>query len=354
MTAEHLSALRVEPGRLPSTLPRALDEIAPPLHPSEPVEGQTEPTTLFLTIDVEDSYFDRPILMSGDGIGRDYGVFGILDVLDDHEMQATFFVNVYEKDRQPPGIVEAVVREIAERGHEVGLHSHPSPVLDFYGRPLSRLSPAAQKDILRWGAELIDEWTGRPPSSFRAGGYALDDHTFAAMEEAEISIDSSCFFPSPNNCHDPFTINAVATHGSIVEVPITTVLQVSEGATVKHSKLDFNWLSVDDLMTALSVVADHGVGFATFMMHSFSFIEKATRREGEPSSPRAIFTSENIFGCYVDVFGPRPEMPAAFSLFLDRVAADPRLGVRTLGDALPELRAAATRPADLIPVVSQQ
>jgi peptidoglycan/xylan/chitin deacetylase (PgdA/CDA1 family) len=354
LTTAAPSALLVEPGRLPGALPQTLDEVESQLAPSEPGSGHPGPTTLFLTVDTEDAYFTRPILMTGDGIGRQFGVFGILDELDAHGMKATFFVNVYEKDRQPPGVVEGVVREIVERGHEVGLHSHPSPALEFYGRPLFRLPRSAQGEILRWGVELIDRWTGAPPSSFRAGGYALDDHTFAAMEEVGIVIDSSCFFPSPNNCHAPFTINAVAGRGTIVEAPITTVLQISDGTTVKHSKLDFNWLTVDELMTALGAVSAHGIGFVTFMMHSFSFIEKATRREGEHSSPRALFTSEDVFGCYVDVYGPRPDMRDAFSSFLDRVAAEPGLQVRTLREALPELRAAAAaNPADLIPVVSQ-
>jgi peptidoglycan/xylan/chitin deacetylase (PgdA/CDA1 family) len=344
------SSLVVDPRRLPEALPRTLGELDRALRPAEPTP-EPGPLTLFLTVDVEDTYFDRPILMTGDGVGREYGVFGILDELDAYGMKATFFVNVYETDRQPPGVVEGVVREIAARGHEVGLHSHPSPDSGFYGRPLFRLSRQQQTDILRWGAELIESWTGAPPVSFRAGGYALDDRTFAAMEEVGIAIDSSCFFPSANNRQERFTVNAVAARGPVLEAPITTVLQLA-GDVVKHSKLDFNWLSVAELMAALGAIADHGAGFATFMMHSFSFIEKATRREGEPSPPGAIFTSEDVFGCYVDVYGPRPELRASFPSFLERIAAEPRLRVRTLSEALPELSAAvAAEPADVIPVI---
>ena len=40
--------------------------------------------------------------MTGEGVGREFGVFGILDLLDARDLKATFFVNVYEKDRQPP------------------------------------------------------------------------------------------------------------------------------------------------------------------------------------------------------------------------------------------------------------
>ena len=143
----------------------------------------------------------------------------------------------------------------------------------------------------------------------------------------------------------------VVARGSLVEVPVTTVLRLAGGA-VEQRKLDINWLSVDELMAALVAAGEHGVGFATFMMHSFSFIEKTTRPAGEPSAPEAIFTSEDIFGFYVDVHGPRPTLRASFSSFLERVAAEPRLRVRTLSEALPKLRA-VTGLTDVIPVISE-
>ncbi|HET8862113.1 MAG TPA: polysaccharide deacetylase family protein [Solirubrobacterales bacterium] len=346
------TAFLVESSQVSDKLPTTLDDVRSTLQLAEPPVKPKQPLTLFITVDVEDTYFDRPILMTGDGIGREFGVFGILDELDSHGVKGTFFVNVYETDRHPAGTVERVVREIYERGHEVGLHSHPTPDSKFFGRSLPQQTRLEQAGILAWGVELIDRWTGSPPISFRAGGYSLDDNTFTALEEVGMSIDSSCFFPSANNHQERFTVNAVAARGSVIEAPITTVLE-SAGDAVKHSKLDFNWLTVDQLLAALGVVADNGIGFATCMMHSFSFIEKATRRQGEPSAPAAIFTSEDAFGCYVDVLGPRPHLRAAFASFLERIAADPRLGVRTLADALPELReSAVTGSADLVPVVA--
>lgn len=332
VTTERVAALTVEPGQVPAALPRRLDEVTPPLRLSEGGAGGPEPLTLFLTVDVEDSYFDRPVLMTGEGIGREYGVFGILDELDAHSLEATFFVNVYEKDRQPAGVVESVVREIAERGHEVGLHTHPSPGSELYRRPLFHLPVQQQVDIINWGIDTIERWLGYPPAAFRAGGYALDDRTLAAMEEVGVAIDSSFFFPSPNNRQQRFTVNAVTRAGATLEVPVTTVLRHS-GDALEHRKLDINWLSVDELMEALGTLADHEAGFATFMMHSFSFLEKKTRRTGEPAAPGALLTSEDAFGFRVDVCGPRPALRDAFSSLLGRIAAEPRLRVRTLANS---------------------
>jgi hypothetical protein len=306
--------------------------------------------TLFVTVDVEDSYFDRPILMTGDGIGREFGVFGILDELDLRKLGGTFFVNVYEADRQPAGAVRSVVEEIAARGHEVGLHAHPSHTLRLYRRPLFWLPRASQAEVLRWGADLIAQWTGTPPTSFRAGGYALNDDTFAALEDVGIAVDSSCFFPSPNNHNTRRTINAVTTAESVIEVPVTTVLRLKDDEQLEPRKLDIDWLSVDALAATLDTLAAQSVDFAMFMMHSFSFIEKLTRMPDDPPSSRALFTSKVDADRYVEVYGPKPSMRAAFGEFLDRVASRPDLQVRTLRDALADL-SLASNSADIVPVV---
>lgn len=311
------------------------------------------PLTLFLTVDTEDAYFEQPHMITGEGIGRGYGVYGILDELERRSMRATFFVNVYESDRQPPGVVEGVVREIADRGHEVGLHTHPSPVLDFYRRPLFRLEAQQQADILRWGLERLERWTGTRIQSFRAGGYALNEDTFEALGDTGIGIDSSWFFPSPNNHLDRSTVNAVTAHRSVVEVPVSSVLRANAEGSLEHRKVDLDWLSTDHLREAVEAMAGAGAGFAMFMMHSFSFIEKQTRMPDDEPSARALFRSEPLFHRYVEIYGPKPSMRDAFRDFLDEMAALPSVTVRTLREARTDLDGAAREPnPDVVPVVS--
>jgi len=315
--------------------------------------GASDEVTLFLTVDTEDSYFRRPHLMTGEGLGREHGVFAIADELEARSFSGTFFVNVYESRRQPARSVERVVRELSERGHEVGLHTHPSPGLNLYTRPLFGLSGPQQRAIIRWGVEKIEQWTGRPPISFRAGGYALNVDTLSALEANGIEIDSSVFYPSPNNRLERTSVNAVAVRGELIEVPISTVLRANEDQELEHRKLDLDWLNSDQLLTGIEQVSRHGGEFGVFMMHSFSFIDKATRMPDETPSPEALFKSEELFGRYVEIYGPKPSMRKAFAAFLDRVAADDSIRVRTLREALPELREAAGRGLpDVVPVVA--
>lgn len=345
---------RANGNRVPEALPDRLDTIQDWEGPtaSSSTRRATPPTTVFITVDTEDTYFTKPHLITGQGVGSDYGVYGILDELDAVSAKGTFFVNVYEKENQPSGVIERVVRDIAERGHEVGLHTHPSPALDFFRRPLFHFSRQEQRDILHWGAELIDHWTGQPVTSFRAGAYALNDDTFTALEDIGIAIDSSCFFPSPNNRISRFVVNAIGHRGTVTEIPITTVLQAWAGGKLTHSKLDLDWLSTKDLTTALASISSHGMQFAMFMMHSFSFLNKAAHPPEEAPSSNALFTSETLFGRYVEIYGAKPARRQAFATFLERVTADPALEIRTLRDALSDLRAAETQTLpDIVPII---
>lgn len=351
MTVATPSALVVEPSRPPAELPKNLDEVRPPLRRAEPNEAPTQ-TTLFITVDVEDNYFDRPVLMTGEGIGREYGVFGILDELDAHDLKATFFVNVYEKDRQPKGVVEGVVREIADRGHEVGLHTHPSPDLDFYRRPLFRLSRAEQAVVLRWGADLIARWTGEYPTSFRAGAYAVNDDTYRALDEVGIRLDSSCFFPSPNNHNQREAVNAVHAAGKTIAIPVTTVLRADGAGNLSHRKLDLDWLSVEELNSALSHLMQNGAPAAMFMMHSFSFIQKQTRKPEEANTTdNARLVSPVRQDRYVEIYGPKPWMRDALHAFCRQLVNDSSLRVRALREKTHNLPDWALEARDVVPIV---
>lgn len=311
------------------------------------------PAQVFLTVDTEDDYFRTPHMLTGEGLGEEYGAYGILDILEHHGLTATFFVNVYEAHRhEDPGVMERLVKTIHEKGHEVALHTHPSEDLDFYSRPLYWFNTEEQARIFGYGADLIEKWTGAHPISFRAGGYVLNDETFDALERLGFRIDSSVFFRSDKNRITPFTVNAVRSRGKVTEVPVTYVPRVLDDGQIEHRKFDVNWLSQDELNTVLDRVSRFGIGEAMFMMHSFSFIDKASVREEQPGSPIARYRSEPIRSRYVEIYGSHPVMRDRFDRFAERLAGDPKIEVRTLAEAEESLaRRAQTPHPDIIPVV---
>jgi peptidoglycan/xylan/chitin deacetylase (PgdA/CDA1 family) len=308
---------------------------------------------IYLTIDTEDDYFAVPHMLTGEGIGEEYGAYGVLDILDRHGLRATWFVNVYEAHRhEDPTTVERLVKAIGERGHEIALHTHPSEDLELYPRPLYWFNTEQQKEILGYGADLIEKWTGRAPVSFRAGGYVLNDETFEALESLGFRIDSSVFFSSPNNRITPFTVNAVRMRGRVIEVPVTYVPRVQSDGYIDHRKFDVNWLTSEELEQVVDRVSEFGIGQAMFMMHSFSFIDKASLKEDDPGTDRALYRSPPLRSRFVEIYGPNPELRERFERFAENIARDERVEVKTLAAAADGLEQRATEPyPDIVPVV---
>ncbi|TDA68647.1 MAG: polysaccharide deacetylase family protein [Clostridia bacterium] len=87
----------------------------------------------------------------------------ILDILDRHQVKTTFFlVNIWLE--KYPG----QAREIARRGHEIGLHSTTHP-------HFTRLSPEKMQQELEENAKLVREITGYAPRLFRPPFGDYDD-----------------------------------------------------------------------------------------------------------------------------------------------------------------------------------
>jgi peptidoglycan/xylan/chitin deacetylase (PgdA/CDA1 family) len=332
------------PDSVPEPLQREFGGAAPPA---------TSRPEIFLTIDTEDDYFTVPHMITGEGIGEDYGAYGILEILDRHQLKATWFINVYEAHRhEDPTTVERLVKTLDERGHEVALHTHPSEDLEMYARPLYWFDADQQKTILGYGAELIEKWTGRAPVSFRAGGYVLNDQTFEALESLGFRIDSSVFFSSKNNRITPFTVNAVRMRGGLVEVPVTYVPRVQSDGEIDHRKFDVNWLTGEELDQVVDRVTEFGIAQAMFMMHSFSFIDKVSLPEDDAGTDRAIYRSPPLRSRFVEIYGPNPDLRDRFEKFAASVSSDQRVVVKTLAESADDLERRASEPRpDVIPVV---
>jgi len=144
-----------------------------------------------LSIDLDD-YGDYARLLSlpADATRRSLygdGIPHLLDVLDRHELRATFFAigrDAASRDKSP------LLRELVARGHEVANHSFDHPY-DF--RKLARAEKRRQ--ILDADAAIADA-VGMRPRGFRAPSFSVDGVTLELLEEAGYAYDSS-LVPSP-------------------------------------------------------------------------------------------------------------------------------------------------------------
>jgi polysaccharide deacetylase family protein (PEP-CTERM system associated) len=113
----------------------------------------------------------------------------ILDILDNHDTKATFFILGYVADRAPE-----LVAEIDERGHEIASHGYNHELL------YDQTEEQVRTDIER-SVDVLSSITGQPIRGYRAPSFSITKHATEVLSEYGIEYDSSCF-PAP--AHDRY------------------------------------------------------------------------------------------------------------------------------------------------------
>lgn len=206
--------------------------------------------------------------------GQEYGIRRIMDTLERHGARGTFYVNVYESGRHGDDALREVIRAIHERGHDVQLHTHPR---DLYGiDKLTRADTARQREILQWGKSFIERETGQPVVAHRAGAFAANRDTLAALRELSVPVDASlssawleCHLAkevaSPNR---PFMLDG------ILELPATVYVQARLGARRFVRMLDIQASSLLELKSVVRQAVAKNVSAINVLLHSHSFVHK--------------------------------------------------------------------------------
>jgi polysaccharide deacetylase family protein (PEP-CTERM system associated) len=141
----------------------------------------------------------------------------ILDLLDSHSVEATFFILGWVCERQP-----GLVREIVARGHEVACHS-------FWHRPIFKLTADEFREDTRRAKETIEQTSGSQVQGYRAPSFSITRQSLWALEilaELGFTYDSSIFpiahdvYGIPDGPRRPVLVHTA--HGDLVEFPMTT------------------------------------------------------------------------------------------------------------------------------------
>lgn len=144
-----------------------------------------------LTIDVEDYYhataFEKRIDRRQ---WDDYpsrvtpNTHRILQLLDRHQVRATFFILGWVAHRFP-----SLVRAIADAGHEVGCHS-------YWHRLIYRMTPEEFHADLKQGRAVLEDVLGSPVTAYRAPCFSITRQSLWALDilrEEGFQYDSSIF-----------------------------------------------------------------------------------------------------------------------------------------------------------------
>ena len=143
----------------------------------------------------------------------------LLDTFDETDSRATFFVLGWVAKRQ-----SALVREIAERGHEIACHGYAHELVYEIG-------PKRFREDLRRARTAIGEACGVQPRGYRAPSYSITDRSLWALDilaEEGFDYDSSIFpihhhrYGIPDFSRTPVRIE-LPEGRSIREFPMTTI-----------------------------------------------------------------------------------------------------------------------------------
>lgn len=176
-----------------------------------------------LTIDVEDYYqvsnFEH-IVKKDDWDGYESRVAGntrkILDILDEANARATFFVLGWTAEKFPE-----LVKEIDKRGHEVASHG-------YWHKLIYRMSKNEFKEDLDKSIKVLEHSIGKKVLGFRAASCSITKDSlwaFDVLEERGIEYDSSVF---PIH-HDRYGIPGAdrfvhkMSNNNLTEFPFSTV-----------------------------------------------------------------------------------------------------------------------------------
>src|SRR5215471_6166358 len=173
------------------------------------LEDYFHPTEISQNLNVEDwAHLARRV---------DIGANVLLDLLARNNARATFFVLGWIADHHP-----ALVRRIADAGHEIGCHS-------YLHRLVYDLTPTEFREDTVRAMRSVEDACGVSPKLYRAPSYSIVNRSIWALDilaDLGFTHDSS-IYPI---VHDRYGIPGFPRHahtvttpsGPIIEVPIAT------------------------------------------------------------------------------------------------------------------------------------
>jgi peptidoglycan/xylan/chitin deacetylase (PgdA/CDA1 family) len=122
-----------------------------------------------------------PTTLSAADFGAETGLARILELLDRHQVPASFFIPAVSALLHPE-----MIPAILKRGrHEIGVHGWIHEFLPGVG------SAAEEERLLNQAIDYLTKATGKRPVGYRAPAWAFSEHTIGLIRKAGFLYDSS-------------------------------------------------------------------------------------------------------------------------------------------------------------------
>lgn len=214
----------------------------------------------------------------------DFGIGFQMDMLERHGLTGVFFIDPMPALVYGPAVIDAIVRPVVERGHEVQLHIHTewltfarfNPVGRLIGRNIGDFPLAAQKTLIALARDILVGAGAPKPTAFRAGNFGANDDTIRALAALGFRFDSS--FNAAWRDHgcalslDPGNLGMRLHHG-VVEVPVSGLMDRAN----RFRPAQLCAISEEEMRDALDHSAASGaIQFSAFS-HSFELLSRDRR-----------------------------------------------------------------------------
>lgn len=243
-------------------------------------------TAVFLTIDTEIAWrhhaagLDPEIVEKRSIEPAGVGLAWHLELLARYGLKATFFVDPMPARIYGVEPFKRIVDAILAAGQEVQLHLHPNwtraTLCDRDAHALFELidyDAEAQRELLSEAASLLMAAGAPRPIAFRAGSYAANDDTLAALASLGIVYDSShngAHHPWPSAIGLPPEQISPIMHRGVLEVPVSTI----EDTPGVWRNFQICALSTGEMRAAI----DHAIAARhvalTIVSHSFELADR--------------------------------------------------------------------------------
>jgi len=224
--------------------------------------------------------FDRYVY--GRSAHGEYALPETLAILNRHGLLGVFFVEPLFATRFGLPALETIVRLIRDAGHEIQLHLHPEwtdealdPIIadcKVKRQHLCYYTLDEQVALIARGRELLEAAGSGPLTAFRAGSFAVNRDSYAALRRNGLMLDTSL-----NRCHavsgadlgkawpsdSPFIIDGVSTY------PVT----VFKDGFGKLRPAQVGACSASEMREALATAADAGHAAFVIVSHNFEMLK---------------------------------------------------------------------------------
>jgi peptidoglycan-N-acetylglucosamine deacetylase len=164
------------------------------------------------SFDVDNELLQRenplPVPLSVGEYGATTSLPRILNLLDRHNVPATFFMPAMSNMLHP----EMVPSILARRRHEIGVHGWIHEFWPGIG------DTTEEKKLLTQSIDYLTKVTGKRPVGVRAPGSGFSPQTFELIRQAGFLYDSSLLAAD-----EPYEIESEGNLSGVIEVPISEV-----------------------------------------------------------------------------------------------------------------------------------